>query len=138
MANTKQVMTAVVAGLILVSVFPAVSQSITDNTGVQSVGNESVTADVGNYTDLDGYNIKDGTVTVENDGTTYTEGDDYEIDYEAGELKALDSGTIEDGETLTVSYDYQASGKTTATIANLIPLVMALVGVMLFARYMDL
>jgi len=131
-------MTAVVAGLILVSVFPAVSQSITDNTGVQSVGNESVTADVGNYTDLDGYNIKDGTVTVENDGTTYTEGDDYEIDYEAGELKALDSGTIEDGETLTVSYDYQASGKTTATIANLIPLVMALVGVMLFARYMDL
>lgn len=34
---------------------------------------------------------------------TYTEGTHYEIDYEVGRIKALSTGTITDGETITVA-----------------------------------
>lgn len=139
MATPKQVISAVVAGIILVSMFSPITNVVGSNTGTQSVANESVTADVGNYTDLDGYQLKDGTVNVTDDnGTTYTEGTDYEIDYDAGKLKPLENGSIADGDTLSVSYDYQAADNTTSTIAGLIPLILTLVGVMLFADKMGL
>jgi len=139
MPTAKQTVGVVVAAIILVSLFSPITTVIAENTGTQSVANEAVTADVGNYTELGGYNVEDGTVTVtDGSGTTYTEGTDYEIDYNAGELKALSNGSIADGDTLDVSYDYQAADSTTSTIVNLIPLLMALVGVMMFADKMNL
>lgn len=138
MTSAKSIIGVVVAAVILVSMFTPLTNVIAGSTGTQNVANESVTADVGNYTNLKGYDLKEGSVTVTGNGTTYSEGTDYEIDYKAGELKALSSGSIADGETLDVSYDYQAADNTTSTITGLIPLVMALVGVMMFAQKMDL
>jgi len=37
---------------------------------------------------------------------TYVEGTHYEIDYEVGRIKALSTGTIVNGATLTASYEY--------------------------------
>ncbi|WP_225336646.1 hypothetical protein [Halomicrobium urmianum] len=94
--NVARVAIVAVIAVVLVSPFISVVDS---NVGEQSVANESVTADVGNYVELDGYQLVDGSVTVEaEDGTSYSEGSDYEVDYESGELQALSGGNISDGE----------------------------------------
>lgn len=75
-----------------------------------SVTNEDVTADSGSWVAMDYKRITPGSVTVTSDGggTTYTEGDDYVIDYANGEIMALSSGDISDGASLDVDYSYTA------------------------------
>jgi hypothetical protein len=45
--------------------------------------------------------------------TTYTEGVDYEIDYEAGAIYIIPNGNIADGTNLRIDYSYDAMTKTT-------------------------
>ncbi|WP_225336640.1 hypothetical protein [Halomicrobium urmianum] len=130
--NVARVAIVAVIAVVLVSPFISVVDS---NVGEQSVANESVTADVGNYVELDGYQLVDGSVTVEaEDGTSYSEGSDYEVDYESGELQALSGGNISDGETVYTSYDYESTSGTTTTIAGLLPLFLALLILVVLAR----
>ncbi|MFB6200392.1 MAG: hypothetical protein ABEI98_00070 [Halorhabdus sp.] len=103
------------------------------NTGQQSVTNETVTANYGKYVELDGYDIDTNSETVwgYNDTSGNYEqavkGTDYEINYDGGELKVLNGSTlIEDGEDVKVSYDYQASGQTTALVAGFVPIMLVL------------
>jgi len=47
-------------------------------------------------------------------GTVYTRDDDYTMDYEAGEITALSTGNITDGQTLEIDYRYKIVGSYTA------------------------
>lgn len=124
---------AVVVGMVF---FPVVVDAVDTSTGTQSVSNETVTAQVGEYVEVSGYNIESGTVTVygyNDTSSSYeqaTEGSDYEVKLEEGSLKALSgSSLIDDGEDVKVSYDYQASGATTTLVIGFVPLM---IGVLLF------
>lgn len=107
--------------------------AVNDNTGVQTVENETVTADIGNYTSLDGWQIDESSEVVYGYNDTsasyeqLTEGTDYEMDYEAGQIKALSGSTIvDDGEDMKVTYDYQSTDDMTTTIIGYGPTFLAL------------
>lgn len=118
---------AVVLGIVVMQ--PVVG-AVNDNTGTVTEA-ENVTADLGNYSDLGGYDVVSGSVVVESsDGTTtYSQGSDYEVALENGSIKPLSSGTITDGETLNVTYDYQATDSSTTTVLGFVPVMF---GVLLF------
>jgi len=101
--------------------------AVQDNTGTQTITDESATADYGNWTQLEGYQIVDGSETIEaQDGTAYSAGSDYEMAYENGSIQALSSGTITDGETLNATYDYKATSGMTTTVIGYGPLFLGL------------
>lgn len=132
--NPAKLVVAVVVALVVGMLFlQPVITAAESNTGAQTVTNESVTADTGAYVALDGYNIDESSETVwgYNDSSGSYEqavkGTDYAIDYDGGDLKALNgSGLIQDGENLKVSYDYQASGQTTSLVAGFVPVMFVL------------
>lgn len=78
-----------------------------------SVSDEDVTADSDAWAALDYKRLRPGTVVVTNEAgdTTYTEGDDYVIDYANGRLMALSGGNIIDAQALKVDYTYDAIRK---------------------------
>lgn len=118
------VLLAVTIGAVL---FIPFSSAITSNTGTQSVAGENVTADIGNYTDLNGYDVDATTVTVENSAGATVDSADFTVNETAGSLLIESSVTnVNDGETLNVSYDYQATDGQTTTVATLLPLLLAL------------
>lgn len=112
-----------------------VNAAVSDNTGTQSVTNETVEVSFGDYTDLGGYDVDQSSVTVygynESAGNyeVATEGTDYEFRYAGGAIKALNSTLVDSGEQLQVTYDYQASGALATTVITFIPVVF---GVLLF------
>jgi cobyric acid synthase len=129
---------AVLVGVVLLG---PISASVQGNTGTVSVTDETAYADVGNFTDLDGYEIESGTVTVEyrdSNGTfvTATDGTDYELATTNGSVRALSSGSIPDNAELRVDYDYQATDATTSTVAGLIPLFVGLMAIVALATRM--
>lgn len=130
MASGKQIAGLMIALTIAITLFGPINAAVVDNTGEQTVTNESVTADLDNYVGLDSYSIKDGSETVLYDnGTDWVEatsGTDYEMAYDNGSIKALSTGSISDGQELKVSYDYEATSGTTTTVTNLVPLFVAL------------
>ncbi len=75
-----------------------------------TVSDEDVTADSDAWVAMDYKRVTPGTVVVTSDGggVTYTEGDDYVIDYANGKIMALSSGDIADGASLDVDYNYTA------------------------------
>lgn len=107
--------------------------TVNGQTGTQTTTNETATADTGNFVDLDGYNLVDGTVTVygynetSDSYETATEGSDYELDLSSGEIKALSgSSLIDDGEEIKVTYDYEATDGMTSTIIGYGPVFLGL------------
>jgi hypothetical protein len=126
-AKILGIVLAVVLGMVVLT--PVVSV-VADNSG-QVSENENITADLGNYSGLGGYDLVDGTVVVTSDDgtTTYSEGSDYEVALDNGSIKALSGGTITDGEKLDVSYDYNATGSATETVLGFVPVMF---GVLLF------
>lgn len=135
MADTKEIVSVAIALVIVGALFIPLVQTVDSNTGETQVTNESVTADVGNWVELDGYDIVSGTVTVYNNtDDVQTEGTDYEIGYTNGSIKALSGGDITDGNTIKVTYNYSQTSGTSTTVANLIPL-MILVAVLAFVAF---
>ncbi|WP_435125396.1 hypothetical protein [Halobaculum sp. D14] len=135
MVSTSKLLTVMLGVVIAVVLLGPFVTTINGNVGTQTVTNETVTADVGSYVDVTGYNVVSGSATVYgyNDTSGSFEvaaaGTDYELDEGAGSVKALNGSTlINDGETMKVSYDYQATSGTTTTVLNLLPL---LVGVLI-------
>lgn len=139
MARTATVLVGVILAVVTGMIFmPAVVDAVDTSTGTQTVTNETVSAQYDEGVDLDGYQVESGTVTVYgyNDSSasyeTATEGTDYEVKLEPGELKVLNGSTlIEDGEDVKVSYDYEASGATTTLVVGFVPLM---IGVLLFTH----
>lgn len=130
--NGRQLATVFIAITIAAVFLTPISTVVTDSTGVQTVENETVTADVGNYSGLTGYSVDSSSEEVvwynstSGQNETLVEGTDYEFDYEESRIKPLSGGSVSDGETLYVSYDYQATSETVATIGSLVPLFVAL------------
>jgi len=126
-STRKIVALAMVVVLGMVALTPVVS-AINDNTGKVSVSNDTVQADHGNWTDLEGFDLDKSTLSVEDTSgtTTYSEGSDYEVAVANGSIKALSSGTISDGETLNATYDYQATAGSTTTLLGFIPVMVGL------------
>lgn len=137
---TKIIAIALAIAIGIIVLQPVVSAA-NDNTGLQSVANEQVTADLGNHTDLGGYEIDNSSVTVTDSSgtTTYTNGPngDYEIATGNGSLKALSTGTISDGETLNVSYDYQATGGLTETVVGFVPVMFGVLMMVAASRAIE-
>lgn len=138
MAQAKTIMAVIIAVTIAATLFAPVANAVTDNSGSVSITNETVTAQYGQYVDLEGYDIDDGSETVwmqEGDGsyTQGTETTDYEMANANGSVQALSgSSTIDDGETIKVSYTYQATSSQAETVLVIIPLMMGvlMLGVM--------
>jgi len=133
MPKTSNMIVGLMIGLtIAATLFTPISDAVTGNTGVQTVENESVTASNTTYVDMQGFEIKENSETVDwynsTSGSyeTVTEGTDYDMAYENGSIIALDGGTISDGDDLRVTYDYQATDDSTTTVTTLVPLFVAL------------
>lgn len=126
---------ATVIGMVF---FAPVVDAVNSNTGTQSVTNETVAAQHGEYVDLSGYDIDSGeTVYGFNDSSGEYEtmsggGTNYTMNYSAGSIQVTNGdGTIQDGEDIKVSYDYQAAGELASLVIGFIPVGFA---VLLFAK----
>lgn len=142
MASTSQIV-ALVIGLTVASVFfVPIVDSINDNTGELDVDNETIeNVTAGDSYELDGYSIVDGSETVEyDDGSGYvdaSEGTDYEIDNDSGELTILESGNISDDDDVRASYSWEATDSTTTVVAGIIPILVALLLLVPMANYVQ-
>ncbi|QLD84620.1 hypothetical protein HWV23_02745 [Natronomonas halophila] len=132
MADAKKLAGVMVAVTIAAVLFSPIATTIGDNTGTQAVDNETVTASHGEYVDLRGYDIQTDSETVYYTNDTSgeweeaTPGTDYEMDYPPGSIQTLSSGSIDDGEEIRVSYDYQATDGTTTTVITMVPMFVGL------------
>jgi len=105
---------AEILALMFMGTFAALTQSGSTAT------DESVTAAHDRWVPLAKKKITAGSVVVTTDpaGTTYTEGTDYEIEYNTGMLKALSTGSISDAQALLVDYAYGTIAGDTVTLAT--------------------
>jgi flagellar hook-associated protein 3 FlgL len=75
-------------------------------TAQRVVSSEATTLPDLEWVDLDNARITQGTVTVAGPmGETYAEGTDYEIDYQLGRIRRCAAGSMNPGDSFTVSYE---------------------------------
>ena len=134
MASTKSAVTVILGVVVVMALFPALASSVHDNTGTQSVTNESVTASNTSYVELDQNDLVSGSETVywlnstSGNYEVVSSPDDYELNESDGTIIANSTGSVGDGDSLKVSYDWQATDGSTTTIAGVIlPLALILV-----------
>lgn len=126
----EKIAALLIAATIAVTLLNPVVGAVQDNTGTQDVDNESITAST-EYQDLEGYNVDSGeTVEWYNSSSgsyeVISEGSDYEIDRDSGQVKINSSGVASEGDDLRVTYSYTASSSTVTTVVGLAPLFMGL------------
>ncbi|MGE4572521.1 MAG: hypothetical protein AB7E09_07245 [Candidatus Izemoplasmatales bacterium] len=93
------------------------TQGYTQTSG--SASSESVTAIHDRYVELEHRRVSNVVVKDSGEVTTYVEGTDYLVDASAGMILALSSGSITDGEGLSVSYDYASiDGQEIQAVTN--------------------
>lgn len=140
MANARTLVALMVAVMIGATLFTPIATSVQEKTGTVDVQNESVTADVDTFVNLDGYEIETNSETVYWYNSTsgsydqVTSGTDYEMAYQNGSIHALSGGTISTGDDLKVSYSYQATTGSTTTVLGLITTFVALLLLVIVAR----
>jgi hypothetical protein len=90
-----------------------VVEAATVTGGRRRVQDEQVTASIGSPVELDQNRLITGVVEVESaaDGSEYRVGVDYTVDHRDGAVTALADGSISDGESLRVDYQYKVSGR---------------------------
>lgn len=132
----------VVAVVIGATMLGVVLDTTSANTGTQSVTNESLTesASLGETYELEGYEVVSGSETVwfENGSAgsfeQATAGTDYTVDQMPGDVTLEESGEIDAGDEVKVSYDWEATDSTTTTILDLLGLFIALILLVFVAR----
>ena len=140
MVSARNVAVLAVALVIGVTLLSPINSAVIDNTGEVDVDEESLTAEIGEWQSLANNNLVEDSETVEyyDDGTdewvTATEGTDYEINYDDGEVQFLEGGAVSEGDDVRVSYTYEATDSMTTTVLNLIPLFVALFLLVALAR----
>lgn len=141
--NGKQ-MAGVFVALTVAAVFiTPFANVVGSSTGMQSVDTET-TANIGQADDLTGYDVVDDSVVVERynetsaSNETLVEGTDYEFDNTEASLTPLESGDVQEGDTLYVSYDYRATSDSVATVSGLVPLFVVLLILVTISDKMDL
>lgn len=120
---------------LMLAMFGTDSDDDAQTAGTSTSSPEEVECVSGGWVPLLHNNLDPATTIVVKDkatgAITYEEGEDYEIDYSSGRIKALPSpGTITDGETVTVVYGWSAvSGYTiTANDVNKYEVQLRLLG----------
>lgn len=142
MPSGRVIAAVLIAAAIAGTLFVPFNAAVTENTGAQTVTNESVTASVGESVELDGYNIQSNSETVywfnssDGDYEEVTSGTDYEMNYSEGAIYTLSGGSISDGDDLKVTYTYDATDGTTSTVVQLTPLLLALLILVVLAKPM--
>lgn len=124
---------AVTVGIIVLS--PVVA-SINDSTGVQTVDNETFTADFGNYTEISGYEVDGATVEVYDDGTQVSS-NNFTVKEQEGQIKVFSNASndgVSDGESVTTTYDYQATGGTVTTVVGFVPVMLGVLVMVAVSR----
>lgn len=134
--TAKVVLTLAVFAAVAVILLNPIITTVNANTGTQSITNESVTADFNEKIELTGYDIDPNSETVwgynETSGNyEQASADAYTLYEQQGAITFNNSSTtlIDSGETVKVSYDYQASSELTSLILGFIPVM---VGVLIF------
>lgn len=138
MVRTGALVSLFVGATIAILLFSPVTTTVTGLGETTAVSDEVVEADIGDETELRGYQLTNATVAVEEynetSGTweTRTQGSDYTLDRTDGSIRALADGRIDDGARLRVDYSYDPADDTTALIWSYAPFVLAvlLVGVL--------
>lgn len=130
----KQIVAVMIAVTLAVVLLAPIVTAVNDNSGTVDATNESVTVELDEYQDLNGYNVEDGSETVQwynstsDSYDTLSEGSDYEVRNGPGELNVTSSSPASSGDEVLVSYSYQAtSGSTTLVVG----LISTLVGVLI-------
>lgn len=130
--TAKVVLSLAVMAAIGVLMISPVSTVVADNTGTQSVVNETHAVDFNQTIDLRGYDVDPGSETVYGYNETagsYEEApaSDYTFHDSSGTLDLNSSSTLfDEGEDVKVSYDYQAADATTTLVVGFIPLGVGL------------
>jgi len=125
----KVLMLTVVVAVGMVLLTPIVD-TVNNNTGQQTVTNETVNATYGERLDLQGYQINEGSETVygyneSSDTYEVAPEDDYTLHYESGQITLNSSSTlIDEGENVRVTYDYQATSELTSLVLGFIPVMI--------------
>lgn len=126
----KKILGVMFGVVVAMTLFLPVSNAVSAHSGTANVTNETVSAEVGTYQDLTGYDIDNSTVTVwwyNSSSGSYeqlSDGSDYELAVENGSIKPLSSGDVSDSDELKVSYEYQQTDGSTTTVITLIPLLL--------------
>ena len=135
-------MLAVFAAVGVIMLSP-VNTTVQNNTGVQSVVNETHAVDFNETLDLRGYDIDPGSETVY--GYNQTSGSyevvpasDYTLADSTGELDLDRSSTLfDEGEQAKISYDYEASDDLTTLVVGFIPLGVGILVFMGIATHVE-
>jgi len=121
-------LTVVVAvGMVLMT---PIVDTVNNNTGQQTVTNETVNATYDERLELQGYEIAEGSETVYGynesaDSYEVAPESDYTMHYESGGITLNSSSTlIDEGETVKVTYDYQATSELTSLVLGFIPVMI--------------
>lgn len=129
--NMTGLLLAITIGAIF---FIPVVDVIDGSTGEVQIENETVTenASFDEVYELDRYDIVSDSETVErynssdDSWVTLTEGTDYTIDYSNSTVEFVDGGAVSAGDEVRASYTYEATSGVVTTIADLLPLFLAL------------
>jgi hypothetical protein len=131
MATGKQIAGVMVAATIVATLFSPMLGIVASSSGTQTVDNTTFTADIGDPVELPGYDVTEGTLTVEWYNSTsgsYEQVDDsyWNFSYPRAELTVENGTKISQGDDMRASYDYQATDGTTTNIVEMVPMFMAL------------
>ncbi len=117
----QSVMTVIIVALFLLlglTVYSQVSETIPRNKQT-TVTNETFTTSEGSFVALENDYLVEGSEVVYNStGAEMTKGDDYEMDYEDGEIKDLTSGDLSDSSEAEVTYDYEHRWEASQTASD--------------------
>lgn len=106
----------------------------------ETVGDETVVADVGNSTAVDApdyaRSFEDNETIINSSGTTLQEGSDYDWDTSTGEIHWIDSSSVSDGEEMSVDYAYSAKTEEARTAQRILAIPIEIIlpaGVLIIA-----
>lgn len=142
MPSAKGVVAVAIAIAIAAIFILPVADVVNSHTGTQSVDNESVTADLDTWVDLQQVNLVEDSETVlwlnaTSDSWEELADADYDIRYGQGQLNVSSGGDVSNGDDLRVSYDYEATGDTTATVIGFLPLLLAVMIIAVVGDYIS-
>lgn len=102
---------AVAASIVLLGIFVISAIYGGMATNVHTVEGESITADVGNTTQVAedyGESYYDNESITNSSGTLLVEGDDYDWFTSNGSVQWYDTGNVSDGEEMSIDYAFDA------------------------------
>lgn len=110
---------------------PALNVAQTNAT-VQGAENESVTVDYTNNSTVSADAVSfNETVTITSEGTTLTDGTDYEWYHETGTVEWYNTSSTTEGDTAWVDYTYQYRTQETEDVSGMLASVSPVLGLLL-------